>query len=209
MNSLRFNRSSKQAFRKPLELLSSLSGSSVHLPTDSGKRKKSDGHYKSSTVSSHRKNLSASSLDDTDYSDPEQYAAMEARRSHSTHNSLSELQAPVPLIDLGSRSNSPYPRSRSAAQSEDEDDDFEPASSIRPLVSVGRGNASRGIISQGGLGAFLFGTWTGWQVWVGLLVFWVGGCSFGLLLMNRFIMLTGVYKCVSPILPPHLHRLQV
>jgi hypothetical protein len=34
----------------------------------------------------------------------------------------------------------------------------------------------------------------GWQVWVGLLVFLVGGCGFGLLLMNRFIMLTGVYK---------------
>lgn len=196
MNSLRFNRSSKQAFRKPLELLSSLSGSSVHLSTDSGKRKKSDGHYNPSTVSSHRKNPSASSLDDTDYPDPEQYAQMEARRSHSTHTSLSELQPPVPLIDLGSRSNSPYPRSRSAAQSEDEDDDFEPVSSIRPLVShaAGRGNASRGVTSQGGLGAFLFGTWTGWQVWVGLLVFWVGGCSFGLLLMNRFIMLTGVYK---------------
>jgi hypothetical protein len=120
-----------------------------------------------------------------------------SRRSHSTQNSQSELQPAVPLIDIGSRSNSPYPRIRSAAQSEDEDDEYEPASSIRPLVShdVGRGShAFRGFWQQGGPGAFFFSTWRGWQVWVGLLVFWVGGCSFGLLLMNRFIMLTGVYK---------------
>ena len=196
MNSLRFSRSSKQAFRKPLDLLSSLSRSSVSLPTTSG--------------SSHRKSNSASSIDYTDYPEPEHYTInMEARRSHSAHNSQSDLQPPVPLIDLGSRSTSPYPRSRSAAQSEDEDDDFEPASSIRPLVGhgSGRASASRGIFTQGGLGAFLFGTWKGWQVWVGLLVFWVGGCSFGLLLMNRFIMLTGVYKFPFPLVGTYIQLL--
>jgi hypothetical protein len=125
-----------------------------------------------------------------------------ARRSHSAHNSNSELQPGVPLIDIASRSNSPYPRSRSAAQSEDEDDDYEPASSIRPLVShdVGRGGSVwRSIWRQGGLGGFFFSTWLGWQIWIGLLVFWVGGCGFGLLLMNRFIMLTGVYKFPFPL----------
>ena len=81
-------------------------------------------------------------------------------------------------------------------QSEDEDEDFEPADSIRPLVNdrVGRGSISRGVWREGGLGDFFYGTWMGWQVYVALLVFWVGGCGFGLLLMNRFIMLTGVYK---------------
>ncbi|KAH4923554.1 hypothetical protein HBI79_169020 [Parastagonospora nodorum] len=190
MNSLRFNRSSKQAFRKPLDFLSNLSRSAVQLPPD---------HHKKTHK---RPNLSASSLDDTDSSDVEYYAQMEGRRSHSAHNSQSELQPPVPLIDLGSRSTSPYPRIRSAVQSEDEDDEYEAASSIRPLVGRGAGrggNAKRGILSQGGLGYFLFSTWTGWQVWVGLLVFWVGGCSFGLLLMNRFIMLTGVYKFPFPL----------
>jgi hypothetical protein len=183
MNSLRFNRSSQNAFRKPLNNLS-------RPAVPDAQRKKSDGYTK-------RRNNSASSLDDTDHSDVEQYAQMEGRRSHSTQNSQSELQPPVPLIDIGSRSTSPYPRIRSAAQSEDEDEDYEPASSIRPLVGRGSGrggSAKRGIFSQGGIGHFLFGTWMGWQVWVGLLVFWVGGCSFGLLLMNRFIMLTGVYK---------------
>jgi hypothetical protein len=187
MNSLRFSRSSQNAFRKqPLAFLNHLARAAV----PDAQRKKSDG-------SSKRRNNSASSLDDTDHSDVEQYAPMEGRRSHSTQNSQAELQPPVPLIDIGSRSTSPYPRIRSAAQSEDEDDDYEPASSIRPLVGRGSGrggSAQRGIFSQGGTGHFLFGTWTGWQIWVGLLVFWVGGCSFGLLLMNRFIMLTGVYK---------------
>lgn len=146
-----------------------------------------------------RRKNSASSLDDTDHSDIEQYAQMDGSRlSHSSKNSLSELQPAVPLIDISSRSTSPYPRSRSAVQSEDEDDDFEPADSIRPLVNhnVGGGSISRGIWSEGGLGGFFFGTWMGWQVYVALLVFWVGGCGFGLLLMNRFIMLTGVYKYV-------------
>ncbi|KAF2830313.1 hypothetical protein CC86DRAFT_342943 [Ophiobolus disseminans] len=185
MNSLRFNRSSKSVFRKPLDFLTNIAQPDA--------RKKSDRDY-------HRRKHSASSLDDTDHSDVEQYAQMEGRRSHSTQNSQSELQPPVPLIDIGSRSTSPYPRSRSAVQSEDEDDEYETASSIRPLVGHGRGGkAVRGITSQGGLGHFLFATWAGWQVWVGFLVFWVGGCQFGLLLMNRFIMLTGIYKFPFPL----------
>lgn len=146
-----------------------------------------------------RRKNSASSLDDTDHSDVEHYAQMDnSRTSHSSSHSLSELQPAMPLIDLGSRSNSPYPRTRSAHQSEDEDDDFEPADSIRPLVShsleTRGGGTFRGIWQEGGLGNFFFNTWMGWQIWVALLVFWVGGCGFGLLLMNRFILLTGVYK---------------
>ena len=189
MNSSRaFTRTTQNTFRKPLDFLSNFSRNPVQLPKD---RKRKDSNV-------HRRNTSASSIDDTDHSDVEFYAQMEtSRRSHSTQNSQSELQPAVPLIDIGSRSNSPYPRIRSAAQSEDEDYEYEPASSIRPLVShdVGRGShAFRGFWQQGGPGAFFFSTWRGWQVWVGLLVFWVGGCSFGLLLMNRFIMLTGVYK---------------
>lgn len=193
MNSSRpFTRSANKFFRPAFDYLN-------NVPRDSKKSPKS-------SYSSHRtRKNSASSLDDTDHSDIEQYAQMESSRtSHSSKNSLSGLEAPVPLIDIGSgtgsRAPSPYPRSRSAVQSEDEDDDFEPASSIRPLVSSDVGSGGRGwgrVMRQGGLGGFFFGTWMGWQIWVGLLVFWVGGCSFGLLLMNRFIMLTGVYKYVS------------
>jgi len=180
MNSLRFSRNTTApAFRKPLDFLNTLARNTVPRST----------HKK------HDRRASTSSLDDTDHSDVEQYANMEGRRSHSTQNSQSELQAPIPLVDIGSRSTSPYPRVRSAVQSEDEDDEYEVASSIRPLVGrKGGGSAVRGITKQGGLGYFLFNSWVGWQVWVGLLVFWVGGCQFGLLLMNRFIMLTGIYK---------------
>jgi hypothetical protein len=191
MNSPRpFSRSPKPTFRPAFDYLSSISRNTHRTPQPT-------------PSSTHRRKTSASSLDDTDYSDVDQYATMEAaRRSHSAHNSQSELQPGVPLIDLASRSNSPYSRTRSAAQSDDEDDAYEPVSSIRPLVShdVGRGGSVwRGIWRPGGLGGFFFGTWLGWQLWIGLLVFWVGGCGFGLLLMNRFIMLTGVYKFPFPL----------
>jgi hypothetical protein len=188
MNSSRsFTRGGSKAFRPAFDYLDNFTRAAQH-PRDS---KKIDSRNS-------RRTLSNSSLDDTDHSDVEQYAQMESSRtSHSSKNSQHELQPAVPLIDVSSRSTSPYPRSRSAVQSEDEDDEFEPASSIRPLVSsdVGRGgSAGRGIWRQGGLGGFFFGTWMGWQIWVGVLVFWVGGCSFGLLLMNRFILLTGIYR---------------
>jgi hypothetical protein len=159
MNSSRpFTRTADKLFRPALSYLNNVARD---LPNNTG------------SYAARRKN-SASSLDDTDHSDIEQYAQMDGSRlSHSSKNSLSELQPTVPLIDIGSRSNSPYPRSRSAVQSEDEDDDFEPADSIRPLVNpnVGRGSRKRGVWSEGGLGGFFYGTWMGWQVYVALLVF--------------------------------------
>ncbi|CAI6319041.1 unnamed protein product [Periconia digitata] len=203
MNSSRpFTRGANNFFRPAFSLLNNNSSTPTHS--------KKDDNYRYSD-SSRRKN-SASSLDDTDHSDVEQYAQMDnSRMSHSSSHSLSELQAPaLPLIDLSSRSTSPYPRSRSAVQSEDEDDDyFEPADSIRPLVSHsvdrrGSRGTFRGIWREGGLGNFFFGTWLGWQIWVALLVFWVGGCSFGLLLMNRFIILTGTYKFPFPLAHSYL-----
>ncbi|KAK8157517.1 hypothetical protein BKA80DRAFT_278854 [Phyllosticta citrichinensis] len=123
----------------------------------------------------------------------------------TTSNGSAEAQAgAIPLIDI-SRTPSPYPRARSAAQSEDEDEDYEPAASlVRPLVASDAGNGREGrtwqrITRNGGLGKFFFGTWVGWQIYVGLLVFWVAGTSFYLLLMNRFILLTGVYKFPYPL----------
>ena len=150
-----------------------------------------------------------SPLDDLDDDVEHRAADMEgptSRASHSSKNSFSELQPGVPLIDI-SRTPSPYPRSRSAAQSEDEDDDFEPASSIRPLVSSdigGGGSTWKRVFRSGGLGNFFFGTWMGWQMYVGLLVFWVGGCGFGLLLMNRFILQSMAFTLFSVSLRPLL-----
>lgn len=200
MNSSRpFARNTSKTFRPAFDYLSNISRSAIQLPTSKPTKQTS----RTSTTTTHRHKTTADSIDDLD-SDIERNAnsRMEGnRRSHSSHNSQEAggLAPAVPLIDIGSRSTSPYPRSRSAAQSEDEDDDYELSSSIRPLVGGGRSTGyERGdwkmILRQGGLGGFLFGTWVGWQIWIGLLVFWVGGCGFGLLLMNRFIMLTGVYK---------------
>lgn len=193
-NSRPFARNTSKTFRPAFDYLSNISRS-VQLPTTSKQT------AKSSLAATHRRKITADSIDDID-DDIEASATMSNLRSHSRHTSQDAGLAPaVPLIDIASRSTSPapYPRSRSAAQSEDEDDEYELTSSIRPLVGGGRGaQYERGswkmIFQQGGLGSFLFGTWVGWQIWIGILVFWVGGCGFGLLLMNRFIMLTGVYK---------------
>jgi hypothetical protein len=198
-NSRPFARNASKTFRPAFDYLSN-NLRSVQLSTS-----KQTSKYSSTA---HRRKTTADSIDDID-SDLENNNTIMDRRSHSRHESQEaggsgSLAAPVPLIDVGSRSASPnphsYPRSRSAAQSEDEDDEYELSSSIRPLVGRGSTQYERNggnwkmIFRQGGLGGWLFGTWLGWQVWVGLLVFWVGGCGFGLLLMNRFIMLTGVYK---------------
>jgi hypothetical protein len=191
MNSTRpFTRTANNFFKPAFSYLNNSSNSKSN-----SKSKKTDSY-----TDNPRRKESTSSLDDTDASDIEHYAQMDNPRTGESSSSYSftELQPVAPLIDISSRSTSPYPRSRSAAQSEDEDDDFEPADSIRPLVAHSegrkRGKTFGGIWREGGLGGFFFGTWMGWQIWVALLVFWVGGCGFGLLLMNRFILLTGVYK---------------
>lgn len=203
-NSRPFARNASKTFRPAFDYLSN------NLRSSTSKQTSKHGN------AAHRRKTTADSIDDIDSdlesnnnnNDTHHYSSKHSamdRRSHSRHGSQeANLAAPVPLIDMGSRSASPnphsYPRSRSAAQSEDEDDDFELSSSIRPLVGGGRSQYERNggsvgmVLRPGGLGAWLFGTWAGWQVWVGLLVFWTGGCGFGLLLMNRFIMLTGVYK---------------
>lgn len=108
----------------------------------------------------------------------------------------------IPLVSI-SRSPSPYARSRSAVQSEDEEEyDFN-VSQSRPLVAkdaaAGDKSNTHRIFQQGGIGHFLFGTAIGWRVYLGLLIFWVGGCQFGTLLMNRFILWTGTYKFPYPL----------
>lgn len=131
------------------------------------------------------------------------------RRNSSGELTLTPTRS-IPLIDL-SRSPSPYPRSRSAAQSEDEDEDGDIPLSLRPLIAGDADDAFsdrrgvkprrgwKSIWREGGLGRFLLGTWIGYQIWVLLLVLWVGGCGFGFLLTNRFIFWTGVYKFPYPL----------
>ncbi|KAF2830089.1 hypothetical protein CC86DRAFT_367963 [Ophiobolus disseminans] len=110
-----------------------------------------------------------------------------------------ERQPGVELVGLGNRRTI----SSNTTQSDDEDNgESQIVSSIRPLMGRDTergGSLWKRLFKQGGLGEFFLGSSLGWHLWVGLLVFWSGGCSFGLLLMNRFIMLTGIYKIPWPL----------
>lgn len=125
----------------------------------------------------------------------------ESERSRSRSDFLSPDLATaessaIPLVSI-SRSPSPFAKIRSAVQSEDEDEfEIGEGAQSRPLVSKdsGIGVNVKQVLRKGGFGQFLFGTRIGWNIYLGLLVFWVGGCQFGLLLMNRFIFWTGTYK---------------
>lgn len=105
----------------------------------------------------------------------------------------------VPLINF-SPSPSPYSRKSTSlphSEGEEDDEDFDHISAGRPLVPSDTGSGGRGwgrIFYDGTFGNWLFGTCEGWHVYVGLLTFWVLGCGFGLLLMNRFIMWS---KCLQ------------
>ena len=103
-----------------------------------------------------------------------------------------------------SRSPSPFARPKSAAQSEDDEEyELRNISQATRLVTkdnnTGERTSARRIFQKGGIGQFLFGTAVGWRVYIALLVFWVGGCQFGTLLMNRFILWTGTYKFPYPL----------
>ncbi|TKX24828.1 GDP-fucose transmembrane transporter-like protein [Elsinoe australis] len=129
-------------------------------------------------------------------------SVMDSRPSRSTSKAPDELTPrSIPLVSI-SRSPSPLARIRSAAQSEDEDEwEYGDAAQSRPLVNKGANayhNQPAGFFKRGGVGHFLFGTNVGSQVYIALLVIWVGGCQFGLLLMNRFILWTGTYKFPYP-----------
>jgi hypothetical protein len=77
---------------------------------------------------------------------------------------------------------------------EEDSSDFQLPTSLLGHDVAPTTNSWRRLFREGGLGKYFLSTSVGWQVWLGLLVFWTGGCGFGLLLMNRFIMLTGIYK---------------
>ncbi|KIV99309.1 uncharacterized protein PV09_08970 [Verruconis gallopava] len=113
----------------------------------------------------------------------------------------------IPLINY-SRTPSPTPyrgnRFRSATQSSDEGLAEDIRTGLRPLTGNGfesdeRRGWWRNMTKSENLGGFLFGTWLGWQVYVALLVVWSFAAGFNLILMNRFILWTGVYKFPYPL----------
>jgi hypothetical protein len=133
------------------------------------------------------------SIDET----PPRFPSNRVMGRHVPHESDSsaglDLDNDIPLIDF-SRTPSPIPyRARSpriATQSEDEDADLDIPLSLRPLVGThtDSGGRRKSYWKSGELGAFLFGTWVGWQVYVGFLVLYIGAVGYTLVLLNRFIL---------------------
>jgi hypothetical protein len=138
----------------------------------------------------HRQSGSQSSID----SDGE---GRQPRMSHklSPYNSSSS----IPLISI-SRSPSPFRRRHSDSNpaSETDDDDWgDSVSALRqPFLSQEQGNLTgwRHWLYGGGAGHFFFNTKLGWQIYIGVLVIWLGGCQIGLTLMNRIILWSGFLK---------------
>ncbi|KAA8565468.1 hypothetical protein EYC84_009328 [Monilinia fructicola] len=145
------------------------------------------------TLSNRRRSHSASSLD----SDGESGARMSSRNATTS----SELHPSIPLINI-SRSPSPYRPREASSPTSDSDEEYENwgTSSRRPFLSQEEPKYTgwRWLLYSGGLGQFLFNTTRGWQFYVGVLVFWLGGCGIGLTVMNRIILWTGVYKFPWP-----------
>ena len=114
----------------------------------------------------------------------------EQRHEQASLNRVAMTSSTVQLQELGkSRNSSPHTRS-SVAPSEDDDSEFEPATSLRPLVREHESVGARGRrrLMQGGLDEYLTKTWSGWQILVFILVAWSSATGFGMLLFNRFIM---------------------
>jgi hypothetical protein len=113
------------------------------------------------------------------------YAAHSRNSSAGAESSASG----IPLIDF-SRTPSPSPyhaRARSATQSEDEDESI--PLSLRPLVAEpGFGGKWSRAWRDGSFGAFLFRSWTGWQVYVLLITIWYVGAGIALVGLNRVIL---------------------
>ena len=117
-------------------------------------------------------------------------SSLTKHRSHDSTSSIEARSAGIPLIDL---SPTPSPEdyrarrnSHGGTGSDVEDDDI--PISLRPLVSPQQGSIWKRLFANGGVGQFLLSTWTGWQVYVGLLVIYTCGAEFALVLMNRFVL---------------------
>lgn len=138
---------------------------------------------------SHRQSSSSGSLDsegDNNYLSP--------RMPYNSKSSTEFRTTSIPLISI-SRSPSPFRRrtsdsnpSNTSETDEDEWGDY-PNSARQPFLQDPSKLAGwRYLIYGGGLGHFLFNTPIGWQLYVAILVIWLGGCQIGVILMNRIIL---------------------
>ena len=143
--------------------------------------------------SNHRQSSSSGSIDS-------ESDGHRSRMSSFNPKSSSEFRTTsIPLISI-SRSPSPFQRRHSgsnaaSAASDTDDDEWGDAPSSRrpflPQETSGKLTGWRHCLYGGGFGQFLFTTPLGWQLYVGVLVLWLGGCQIGLTIMNRIILWSG------------------
>ena len=128
------------------------------------------------------------------------------RRSSSSGSIDSDGEGARPIMSLPtshklnpesipvSHSTPPF-RRRSDSKSDTDDDEWgdAPNSTLQPLFPAGssRFTGWRRFIYGGGAGQFFFNTPRGWQIYIGILVLWLGGCQIGLTIMNRIVMWSG------------------
>jgi len=67
------------------------------------------------------------------------------------------------------------------------------------LLDNSQAKGWKGLIYNGGLGHWLFTTSIGWQTYVGFLILWLSATSTGLTVLNRLMLMTGVYKFQYPL----------
>ena len=104
----------------------------------------------------------------------------------------------IPLLSI-SRSPSPFQRQHSGSQpiSDSDDDDWgDRASSRHPFLPQEPRQLTgwRNLMYGGRFGQFIFTNTIGWQLYIAVLVLWLGGCEIGLILMNRIILWSGYLK---------------
>ncbi|KAE9380870.1 hypothetical protein N431DRAFT_323518 [Stipitochalara longipes BDJ] len=137
----------------------------------------------------HRQSSSSGSLD----SDGED---AHSRMPPSNSHTFDELRSKsISQINV-TRSTSPFRRRSDSNRSSDTDDDEwgdAPSSARQPFLTQDPSKLTgwRRFIYGGGAGQFFFNKPLGWQIYIGILVLWLGGCQIGLTIMNRIILWSG------------------
>ena len=145
------------------------------------------------TRPNHRESSSSGSIDSETETAGSQMFSSNYRSATDYRNPTS-----IPIITI-SRSPSPFQRPHSGSNpvSDSDDDDWgDRAYSRYPFLpnEPRRLTGWRALLYGGEFGQFIFTTSIGWQLYIAVLVLWLGGFEIGLLLTNRIILWSGYLK---------------
>jgi hypothetical protein len=103
--------------------------------------------------------------------------------------------ASIPLINISGSASPARRQSDSTSNPDTDDDDWgdNPSSAQQPffMQDGAKYTGWRLFVYGGGAGQFFFNTPLGWQLYIGILVLWLGGCQISLAIMNRIILWSG------------------